>query len=274
MLGAEITPLVAPTASSGTRVAADHRPLERLHRAGLAGPQPGAPAVGHGRAAERAVGHAVAVAVDPRTPAGRRRRPADPGTGRAGRPRRRPGRRTRGTPRTAPAAAHRPERVVAAIDEAQPEAGLAAGGVREVERSDGVVRQDERLLLVDAAGALGGKDPLPAVRIEVRQEHRGVRLARRRAALEHDLAGVADHGAERGVEPRAQPRARRRCVGRLTGLPRRPVLTRNVPPNTFWGMPNPGPLARVTVPLTPGHTQEEFVKGLRPIKKNKITPEE
>ena len=49
------------------------------------------------------------------------------------------------------------------------------------------------------------------------------------------------------------------------------VLTRNVPPNTFWGMPNPGPLARVTVPLTPGHTQEEFVKGLRPIKKRERT---
>ena len=52
------------------------------------------------------------------------------------------------------------------------------------------------------------------------------------------------------------------------------VVTRNVPPNTFWGMPNPGPLARVTVPLTPGHTQEEFVKGLRPIRKNERTTQE
>jgi carbonic anhydrase/acetyltransferase-like protein (isoleucine patch superfamily) len=45
------------------------------------------------------------------------------------------------------------------------------------------------------------------------------------------------------------------------------VLTRNVPPYTFWGEHSGGPLAQVTVPLTPDHEYEEFLKGLRPIKK-------
>jgi acetyltransferase-like isoleucine patch superfamily enzyme len=45
------------------------------------------------------------------------------------------------------------------------------------------------------------------------------------------------------------------------------VITRDVPPYTLWGEPNAGPLARVTVPLTPAHTYDEFVKGLRPLKK-------
>jgi tetrahydrodipicolinate N-succinyltransferase len=45
------------------------------------------------------------------------------------------------------------------------------------------------------------------------------------------------------------------------------VLTRNVPPYTFWGDSGGGPLAQVTVPLTPDHQYEEFVKGLRPLKK-------
>lgn len=47
------------------------------------------------------------------------------------------------------------------------------------------------------------------------------------------------------------------------------VLTRDVPPYTFWGMPQPGPLGRVTVPLTNEHTYEEFLKGLRPIRREK-----
>jgi hypothetical protein len=44
------------------------------------------------------------------------------------------------------------------------------------------------------------------------------------------------------------------------------VVTRNVPPYTFWGPPDAGPLGRVTVPLTPEHTYAEFVRGLRPIR--------
>lgn len=47
------------------------------------------------------------------------------------------------------------------------------------------------------------------------------------------------------------------------------VLTRNVPPYTFWGSPSAGPLAHITVPLTPDHTYGEFVRGLRPIRKER-----
>jgi acetyltransferase-like isoleucine patch superfamily enzyme len=45
------------------------------------------------------------------------------------------------------------------------------------------------------------------------------------------------------------------------------VVSHNVPPGVLYGLPSPGPLARVTVPLTTEHTHEEFVKGLRPIRK-------
>ncbi len=49
------------------------------------------------------------------------------------------------------------------------------------------------------------------------------------------------------------------------------VVSRNVPPHTFWGNENPGPLARVTTPLTHEYSYEEFVQGLKPFrsKKNK-----
>ena len=47
------------------------------------------------------------------------------------------------------------------------------------------------------------------------------------------------------------------------------VVTSSVPPNTFWGAPPSGPLARVTVPLTPEHSYQEFLRGLRPIRKEK-----
>jgi len=45
------------------------------------------------------------------------------------------------------------------------------------------------------------------------------------------------------------------------------VVTRDVPPFTFWGPPAAGPLGRVTVPLTPEHSYEEFVQGLKLIRK-------
>jgi acetyltransferase-like isoleucine patch superfamily enzyme len=45
------------------------------------------------------------------------------------------------------------------------------------------------------------------------------------------------------------------------------VVTRDVPPFTFWGLPQAGPLARVTIPLTWEYSYEEFVKGLRPIRR-------
>jgi hypothetical protein len=44
------------------------------------------------------------------------------------------------------------------------------------------------------------------------------------------------------------------------------VLTRNVPDRTFWGPPDGGPLAEVTVPLTPAYSYEEFLRGLRPFR--------
>lgn len=47
------------------------------------------------------------------------------------------------------------------------------------------------------------------------------------------------------------------------------VVTRDVPPYTFWGPPPAGPLGRVTVPLTPEHTFEEFIAGLKPIRRRK-----
>ena len=47
------------------------------------------------------------------------------------------------------------------------------------------------------------------------------------------------------------------------------VVTRDVPPFTFWGIQSAGPLARVTVPLIPSHTYQEFVEGLRPVRKKR-----
>jgi acetyltransferase-like isoleucine patch superfamily enzyme len=47
------------------------------------------------------------------------------------------------------------------------------------------------------------------------------------------------------------------------------VVSRNVPPHTIWGSPQAEPLGIATVPLTPDHEYEEFVKGIRPIRKEK-----
>jgi carbonic anhydrase/acetyltransferase-like protein (isoleucine patch superfamily) len=41
------------------------------------------------------------------------------------------------------------------------------------------------------------------------------------------------------------------------------VLSRNVPPLTFWGADEGHPLGQVTVPLTPEHDYREFLQGLR-----------
>ena len=43
------------------------------------------------------------------------------------------------------------------------------------------------------------------------------------------------------------------------------VVTKDVPANTFWGLPPAEALAQVTVPLTSEHTYEEFKAGLTPI---------
>ena len=41
------------------------------------------------------------------------------------------------------------------------------------------------------------------------------------------------------------------------------VVSRNVPPHTFWGCPPAQALGVATVPLTAEHTYEEFVRGMR-----------
>ncbi len=47
------------------------------------------------------------------------------------------------------------------------------------------------------------------------------------------------------------------------------VVTRNIPPETLYGMPQPEILGRVTVPMIQGNTYNEFVRGLRPIRSRK-----
>lgn len=58
-------------------------------------------------------------------------------------------------------------------------------------------------------------------------------------------------------------------IGRGAVIRAGSVLTRNVPPYTFWGDSGGRPLAEVTVPLTPDHEYDEFVKGLRPFRKGR-----
>jgi acetyltransferase-like isoleucine patch superfamily enzyme len=41
------------------------------------------------------------------------------------------------------------------------------------------------------------------------------------------------------------------------------VVSRNVPPHTFWGAPAAEALGVAKVPLTPEHTYEQFVEGLK-----------
>jgi len=42
------------------------------------------------------------------------------------------------------------------------------------------------------------------------------------------------------------------------------VVTRNVPPRTFWGSPAAEALGQVTVPLTAEHGYVEFLRGMKP----------
>lgn len=58
-------------------------------------------------------------------------------------------------------------------------------------------------------------------------------------------------------------------IGRGAVIKAGTVVSRNVPPGVMYGLPSPEPLARVTVPLTNEHSYEEFVRGLRPIRKRK-----
>ncbi len=47
------------------------------------------------------------------------------------------------------------------------------------------------------------------------------------------------------------------------------VVTRDVPPHTFWGAPAAGTLGKVTIPLTAEHDYEEFISGLKPVRPRK-----
>ena len=49
------------------------------------------------------------------------------------------------------------------------------------------------------------------------------------------------------------------------------VVSRDVPAHTLWGVPSAESLAQVTIPLTPDHTYEEFVRGLKPIRRTRNT---
>jgi acetyltransferase-like isoleucine patch superfamily enzyme len=47
------------------------------------------------------------------------------------------------------------------------------------------------------------------------------------------------------------------------------VVSRNVPPHTYWGTPPAEGLAEVSVPLTAEHTFPEFLRGLKPAVRQK-----
>ena len=47
------------------------------------------------------------------------------------------------------------------------------------------------------------------------------------------------------------------------------VVTKDIPPYTFCGTPPIEVLGRVTVPLTTEYSYEEFVRGLKPVRKRK-----
>jgi acetyltransferase-like isoleucine patch superfamily enzyme len=52
------------------------------------------------------------------------------------------------------------------------------------------------------------------------------------------------------------------------------VVSRCVPPRTLWGLPPAGPLAEVTVPLTPQYSYEQYLWGIRPLAgSNDLKPE-
>jgi len=59
-------------------------------------------------------------------------------------------------------------------------------------------------------------------------------------------------------------------VGHAAVIKAGTAVTSSVPPETFWGLPSPEPLARVTVPLTSQHSYSEFRSGLRPIRRRRI----
>jgi acetyltransferase-like isoleucine patch superfamily enzyme len=58
-------------------------------------------------------------------------------------------------------------------------------------------------------------------------------------------------------------------IGRGAVIQAGTVVSKDVPSFTLWGIPKAGPIARVTVPCPHFHTNEEFIRGLRPIREKK-----
>lgn len=48
------------------------------------------------------------------------------------------------------------------------------------------------------------------------------------------------------------------------------TISQHIPSHTLWGPQKAGPIAHVTVPLTPAHDYHEFIRGLRPIRNKNI----
>ncbi len=58
-------------------------------------------------------------------------------------------------------------------------------------------------------------------------------------------------------------------IGRGAVIRAGSVVTRSVPAGMMWGSPAAEPIAHVTVPLAAGNTYEEFIAGMRPIRKRR-----
>ena len=56
-------------------------------------------------------------------------------------------------------------------------------------------------------------------------------------------------------------------IGRGAVIKAGSVVTRDVPAHAFWGPAPSGALGEATVPLTPDHSYEAFLKGLRPTRR-------
>jgi acetyltransferase-like isoleucine patch superfamily enzyme len=54
-------------------------------------------------------------------------------------------------------------------------------------------------------------------------------------------------------------------IGKGTVIQASTVISKNVPPNTLWGPPKAGPIARITIPLTSHNEYKNFTKGLKPL---------
>ena len=61
-------------------------------------------------------------------------------------------------------------------------------------------------------------------------------------------------------------------IGRGSVIKAGSVVTRDVPPGSFWGPPPSGLLGTIGVPLTAEHSYEEFLSGLKPVLDRRKAP--